>query len=88
METCFPDGGWFGVGLDGTSMPEAELVFFMSPGDLSKSRKVISTRSGKPRSGKPVYFPEDSPIYQTTVKSCGVGMSQFNTKRPLDSKGL
>jgi hypothetical protein len=88
MEACFPENTWFGVGIGGLLMTNSELVFFMAPTGLSL-RKVISTRVNGTKSTRPQHFPDDSPIYERNISTCGEGGKiLFQTRRPLNASHL
>jgi len=50
--------------------------------------RVVSTRmTGAKKSTRPDKLEEDSPMYSREISSCGDGMVQFLSKRPLDQRG-
>lgn len=84
FKTCFPNGTWFGLGVGGYLMTNSEMLFFMAP-TTESNQKVLSLRVTK--SDEPRSYPASSPIYNTTISSCGNGMVQMQTLRPLDATG-
>ena len=67
-------------------MTNTELVFFMAP-TSKKEQKVVSTRMSGSKSTRPNGIDRDSPLYTREISSCGSGMIQFISRRPLDPRG-
>ncbi|TNV83375.1 hypothetical protein FGO68_gene16315 [Halteria grandinella] len=82
FKACFPNGTWFGLGLGGYMMPDTELVFMMAPQNKTLQR-TLSMRVSI--SDIPKTLPDTSPLYNTTISSCGANMVQFLVNRPLNA---
>ena len=75
------------MGLGGHKMTNTELVFFMAPTE-KKLHRVTSTRMvGAKKSTRPEGLDIDSPLYTREIGSCGEGLVQFISRRPLDPRG-
>lgn len=63
-------------------MPDTELVFMMAPLNRTLQR-TLSLRVSI--SDIPKTIPDTSPLYNTTISSCGANMVQFLVNRPLNA---
>lgn len=63
-------------------MTDSELLFFMGATN-TENQKVLSCRVSK--SDEPRTYPDSSKIYTKNISTCGEGMIQFVSTRPLDT---